>query len=320
MASCASKPEQRKEFPYVAANQEVKAPADMGLSPHLNESEEAKDPVMQPGFLIDINNLEDRKLNGSFRVDFEGVLKLPYNVVLDTTGLKFSDLKTQILNSYRRFFQTQSAFGVNLTKKEYWIEVRGLVDKPGRLLVEPHSSIESIVSKAGGLKKELEPRYLKFVRRDKSEFALSLTDYFKSGSNLSFFSVSGGDTLFFQVDQPTGKNLVTISVDRVQIMGEVLKAGDYTHQPEKDIYYYLTLAGGPAPGADLSSVKIVRGPPNNRVITSLDTLEEGQRPLILPGDLIIVPHDKPTKFERNVSLSSSLATVLSAILLIFVVL
>lgn len=324
---CASTHKFRNEFPGQAENEAIESTLvpDSGAFTQTKEEKlrNETDPVVMPGFLFEIANMEDRKLNGRFRVDFDGQLKLPYNVLLNTDKLRASEVKSRIIASYKKFFQTQSAFTVQLAKREVYVEVRGLVERPGRILMAQNESLESLVSRSGGLKKdkdskELEPRYLRLKKQDKTEMGVELRDYFKSGALPTHFSIDGGDTLIFQVDAPSGKSLRSDSAT-IQIMGEVLRPGNLAFKLGADIYYYLEVAGGPSAGANLSDIKIVRGPANNRVIASLDTLEEGQLPLFKPGDIILVPHDKPTKLERNISMSSGVATIISAIVLLFVV-
>ncbi len=322
-SGCASKKE-RAEFPYSLDGLTSVASESSGQNipaPKFNKNE--ADPMVEPGFLFEMSNLEDRTLNGLFRVDFDGTLKLPYNVKINTEKLRASDVKSRMASAYQKFFQTQSAFSVNLAKREYLVEVRGLVEKPGRLVMAANESLESLIRRAGGLKidrdrKEYEPRYLRVEKKDKTEFALPLADYFKSGSLSGNFVIDGGDKLVFQVDAPTNPATAQ-ALNTIQLMGEIVRPGDISYKPGADIYYYLKLAGGPTAAASLTDIRIVRGQSNNRVIAELDSLEEGRQPLLLPGDLIIVASDKATKFERKVSTGAGLASILSAILLIFIV-
>ncbi len=310
---------ERPEFPYSEdQNQQMKK---MPLFPAEKEKEDsavAVDPLLQPGFVLEISNIEDRKLNGSFKVEFDETLHLPYNVVIKTTDLKLSALKNELSGAYRKFFQSLSPFTVQLTKRVYLLEVRGLVEKPGKITIEPHASLEAVISQAGGLSKELPPKYLRIVRKDHSQFALSIIDYFKAGSQFAGLEVKAGDTLYFQVDTPEQNGISMLNLTTIQVMGEVSKPGPLTYQPGKDIYDYLLQAGGPASMADLSRVKIFRGNSQNRLIADLDLMEEEKRPVVKPGDLILVPYDKPTPSEKKISQASNIATIISALALVLI--
>lgn len=319
----------RKEFPLSEGFVDSKLELNMGTVDNININSRLNktnvDPVTEPGFLFEISNLEDQVVNGKFRVDFDSKLKLPYNVMISTENLKVSEVQRKILHSYRRFFQTSSAMKVQLVKKEYLVEVRGLVEKPAQLNMKLNESIESLIARSGGLKtsvqqKELEPRYLKLIKKDKSIFSVSLVDYFKSGALPKGFVIDGGDQLVFQVDAPQTINHPSSASGIVQVMGEVVRPGDMTYLPGADIYYYLQLAGGPTMGADLSEVKIVRGKSYQRVMSDVDALKEEPQPVLMAGDLIIVPFEKTTKLERNVSVLSGITSILSALVLIILVL
>ncbi len=317
LTACASKSE-RSEFPYT----EDQPQQGETNTPHLptareirNDPATAADPVLQPGFVIEMTNIEDRKLNGSFKIEFDGSMHLPYNVVLKTSGLKLVDVKAEMSKAYRKFFKNPSSFNVQLKKRVYLVEVRGLVEKPGVLTIEPHSSLESIISQAGGLSKEVPPKYLRVVHKDQSQLALSIVDYFKAGSQFAGLQIKAGDTLYFQVDTPEG-GASMMNLTTIQIMGEVLKPGSLTYQPGHDLYDYLLQAGGPAPLADLSHIRIIRGPSQNRLIADMDLIEEEKRPVVHPGDLILVPYDKATPFEKKLTQTASIATIISAVALI----
>ena len=107
----------------------------------------SKIPVfMAPGHQFTLSHSSDSKLSGKFRADFNGILQLPYNVNVDVTGKTFPDLKEAVLSAYRKFFQKGvESVNFNLASRDFWVEVRGLVKKPGRYLVRPSDRSESVV-------------------------------------------------------------------------------------------------------------------------------------------------------------------------------
>ena len=105
---------------------------------------------LAPGYQIEIKCLEDQVVNGIFTIQADGVLKLPYEVKIDTSGLKLSSLKSELVNSYKKYL-TNPKIDVSIFKKEYYVDVRGLVQKPGQYLVKEDSSLDFLISQAGGL-------------------------------------------------------------------------------------------------------------------------------------------------------------------------
>lgn len=319
--ACSSKKVIRDEFPTEPAIIDTTIDSqNLKVGNQKESNSESTDPVIRSGYLIEIVNLEDQKLNDKFRVEFNGDLRLPYNVTIKASGIRLSELKRRLEQAYSRYFQTASAFSVRLDRKDLYIDIRGLVEKPGRQIVDPDASIDSIISEAGGLKKDPEPRYLRILRADKEQIVLSVSDYLRAGSLFSTLKVMAGDTFFFQADKPAGDNIQIMKLPEVEIIGEVENPGKYTFKQDSDLYAYLSEAGGPKAGAYLSQIKIIRGPENEKKIETIDLLEEGKKPVIKPGDIILVPFDKPTKLERNVTVGAGLATILSAIILILAVL
>jgi protein involved in polysaccharide export with SLBB domain len=317
LSACSSKKE-RPEFPYSEQDASVGVSTKKSIFDASKEDPSTGlDPIVQPGFTIEISNIEDRRLNGKFKVDFDGQLRMPYAVNIDTSNLHLSEVRAKLEASYRKFFQGQSTFSIVLVKRDYLVEARGLVTKPGRISIEPHASLEAVITKAGGLSKDVVPKYLRVVRRDKTEWALPIDDYFKGGSQFTNLEIRAGDTLYFQVDSPDSA-VSMVNLTTLQIYGEVTKPGTLTYHAGQDIYDYLLQAGGPAPMADLSHVRIVRGPSQDRALASLDLMDEEKRPSLRPGDVIIVPYDKPTPIEKKISSASAIATIITAFAILII--
>jgi polysaccharide export outer membrane protein len=93
---------------------------------------------------------------------------------------------------------------------------------------------------------------------------------------------------------------VTVSVERfnsraVFLTGQVMSPGRYSFEAIPDILQLMSMAGGPLPGADLSSVSIMRPSMGGPEIINVDlgAYMRGQRstplPQLMPGDTIEVP-------------------------------
>ncbi len=93
---------------------------------------------------------------------------------------------------------------------------------------------------------------------------------------------------------------VTVSVEQfnsraVFLTGQVMSPGRYSFEAIPDILQLMSMAGGPLPGADLSSVSIMRPSMGGPEIINVDlgAYMRGQRttplPQLMPGDTIEVP-------------------------------
>src|SRR5262249_37304168 len=98
------------------------------------QAPDAPDPFIAPGFLVAMRSPDDKKLNGEFRVDFDGNLSLPYDQTVNASGLTVSDLEKKLTDLYRPYFKTSSSIKLHVTERRYWVDVRGPVQKPGQYL------------------------------------------------------------------------------------------------------------------------------------------------------------------------------------------
>jgi len=140
-----------------------------------------QDPIIVPGFLVTMHSLADTKLNGDYRVDFDGNLQLPYDVTTITTGLSLSQLKKKLTEQYRPYFKSPSDIDLHVKERRYWLDVRGLVEKPGRYLVEPEASLDLVIGLAGGTSKEPAPLYVR-IQKGSKMCIFDLAQYYSRGA------------------------------------------------------------------------------------------------------------------------------------------
>ena len=141
---------------------------------------------MAPGHLFKMSHLSDSKLSGKFRADFNGILQLPYNVNVDITNKTFAEVKEIVLNAYRKFFQRGvETVNFSLASRDYWVEVRGLVKKPGRYLVHPTDTLDLVVDQAGGVQGNISSDYFTAsLKQSTFEYQVLLNKYFESNESV----------------------------------------------------------------------------------------------------------------------------------------
>jgi hypothetical protein len=107
----------------------------------------------------------------------------------------------------------------------------------------------------------------------------------------------------------------------VQVWGKIAKPGLYSVPKTTDIIGLISFAGGPADGADLKKVKIIRNNPKSQIIKVdlkkyLNSGDISKLPLLKPGDMIIIP-ESPSytffpKFLQFFSVASQTASIITA--------
>jgi len=299
---------------------QAQIPESWGVKP---DPTNTLNPEIAPGFLLTMRCLADNKLNGDYRVDFNGGLQLPYDVTTDTTGMTLLELKKKLGELYRPYFKTPSEIELHVKEKRYWVDVRGLVGKPGRYLVEPEASLDAVIGFAGGTAKDTPPSSVR-IQKGQDTFMIDLNQYYSRGEDHpQILGWLGGEVLFFQ------KEGGGVSVDHassssyrppVYMMGEVRKPGEYILNPGSDFLDSLVLAGGFTEKADLDDIEIIRRVGGHKRVYDFSWDELQHAPTPIQGDVIFVHADTQTRSERRAYLTtaiiSALATIVTASVLV----
>lgn len=280
------------------------------------EGPDVIDPLIAPGFLVNLHCLTDSKLNGDYRVSFDGDLQLPYDITVNTTGLSVSQLQHKLEDLYRPYFKTASEIEVRVKERHYWVDVRGLVDKPGRFLVEPEASLDLVIGLAGGTSKDSPPLYVR-IQKGQKVFIVDLNQYYQRGEDHpQILGWIGGEVLFFQREIAAASGEKTPSSQYrlpIYMLGEVRKPGEYTVPPGSDFVDTLVQAGGFTEKADLDDIEIVRRAGGVKRVYDFSWSEFQRAPSPLQGDVILVHADNTTKFERHTLLVATIISALAAV-------
>src|SRR5262249_32922389 len=145
------------------------------------------------------------------------------------------------------FFKGPVKIDLRVKEVKFWVDVRGLVEKPGRYLVEPQASLDFIIGQAGGTSKTEAPQYVK-IQKGPKVFVFNLNEYYNQGEDHpQIQGWLGGEVLFFQREAlaTTTVHGPSSSYRRpVYLMGEVRKPGGCTLTPGSDFVDSLVQAGG----------------------------------------------------------------------------
>jgi len=266
-----------------------------------------------PGYRIRLTCSQDKKLNGKFRVKFDGQLKLPYHVTLQAAGLKSEELQRKIVQAYRPYFRSVPPISVQIDERLHYVAVQGLVEKPGQYLIKENGTLDELIAKAGGLQRDFSSRQLKarYARITKGDEVLfvNLADYY-AGTAPELGLWQGGESVFFQTD---GDLSATAAVRAVQILGQVVNPGEYNFSPEADFFYYLSKAGGPTERADLERIEIVRVVNHEKKSVVFRLKDASTLPKLRPGDIVMIPPEQPkTAISNFTSILTSISTAVIA--------
>ena len=267
-----------------------------------------------PGNLIEIRS-PDSKLNGDYRVEFDGSLKLPYNVRVNSFGLTEDQLTDSIRSSYRTYLRSPNEIKVTVSKKEYLVDAQGLLNKPGKYVVKQNTSLDEIIAEAGGVQTGTNPENVpRFVRINGlgGTTVIALADY-HSGNHKLQPNWQGGETLFFQTEGGAASASLQRESNSVRILGQVKNPAEYAAETNADFYTYLIKAGGPTDRADLGNIMVIRHQTGQTSALTFNLLDTSEIPEIVPGDTIILNADNATPLEKKGRIGASFANIITSL-------
>jgi protein involved in polysaccharide export with SLBB domain len=267
---------------------------------------------LAPGFEMKLVCPDDASISGNYTIDMDGSVKLPFNIRLEAAG-KTLDAFTLAVNRAYAAFLTRPQITASIVKRQYYVDVQGLVIKPGQYILPATSRLDAAIGAAGGLEKgPTGVPSAQYVRISQLgvEHTFRLQDYF-SGNTAIAPSWQGGDIVFFQSEKPQGENSVGSERPYVQILGQVRTPGEYPVLADGDLLTYLTKAGGPTDRADLANISLLRGNGTRREVQTLSLNDPKSLPQIQAGDTVIVLADNPSRVEKQSRIVSGFMSIFS---------
>lgn len=294
----------------------IEKQASQTLVENSNEYQFANDSeikLISPGDLIAISYGHDSKLNGQFRVAFDGTISLPYKVKEVVIGQSLAQLSKLIRSKYVSLFNNVDEIIISIVERKRWLQVTGDVSPAGYRLVELNSDITQILAqKTLNIGAETEERkklkFLKIKWKDQS-LIIDLKKYFNNEIPWNKRQWHGGEILSFQSNiSPDDKEF-----PMVRVMGEVSDPGSFQIENGKDFFTYVLKAGGVKSTANIDNVYLIRGGQFQRkvFVASLDEIADFGLPQ--PNDTLLLFQDRPSQLERRLQMAASIASILSAI-------
>lgn len=249
-----------------------------------------RDYRIGPEDLLEVNVLEDEKLNRVVRVSSQGLISLPLIGVLEVSGLTPFELEQRIrVLLSEKYIRNPN---VSVFVREYRsqrVSVVGAVVKPGVFEIFGERTVVDVLAMAGGLREEAGPQ-LFLIRssvgdgRGPETLVIDLEQLLIKGDFSLNIPLVHGDVLNVPA---SGK---------VFVGGEVRRPGGF-HLGGKRITVSqaLAMAEGLRPGANPSGAYIFRysGSGNERISIPVDlrAVQRGEveDPFLQENDIVIVP-------------------------------
>lgn len=297
--------------PQAPESQVIQEPSRLTVNPSTSGAiESSSTDVVSPGDWITVSQAVDSKLNGKFNVEFDGALKLPYDVTLAVQGLTLSEVRGAIHRAFQRYYQTPLSLDISVGERKRWIEVGGLVTHPGRMLIRKDANLDEVIAAAGGIQTDHTARFVK-IESESQVQVISLDDFYGRGDDSGVPDWRGGERVTILRESPEPP---------VHLLGEVRSPGDVQFKPGADFLYYLNQVQGPTQYANLNKIELIRTRDPQRPSVEFVANAIHQFPTIERGDVLLVHAEKPSFFDRAVQALTALGSMAATIAALVIIL
>lgn len=225
-----------------------------------------------------------------------GAIQIPTIGMIIIEGMTVSEAEATVLRRIQDIYPSIGEITLSLLGEEArrTIYVHGEVLNPGRYEFEETPSVWEAVREAGGGTAGASLETVRIIRADddgRRTEIVNLQKAIDSGDLDSLPHLKPGDTVIVPE-----RTVPYRGSGSVRVIGAVLNPAPYLLSERKFLIDAILAAGGPAPNADLGSVKIIRALPEGGSmafeVNFTKFLDEGDarhNPLIRPDDTVSVP-------------------------------
>ena len=230
------------------------------------------DEKLYPGNLLHISLFDNASVTKNYRIDPQGFIYLPEVGKINCNDQTLSSLRRIVVKALSSIYKNAS--GLTLIKKsnDIYINVLGLVEKPGPYLIPLDGTIQLAFQEAGGLSEGAQMNKIQLRHAGKTTI-IDYKKYLDSGDEKLLPKFSARDEIFVpssnlitnirmthpstsKTGEPTSW-LDTPSNQAVKIIGGIARPGRYKWSDEMNLLDLIAEAGGPTAIADTTNIQII---------------------------------------------------------------
>jgi polysaccharide export outer membrane protein len=283
-----------------AVSQPAAAPQPAPLQP----AAPAMGPVSQeytisPGDVLDVSVLGEPAVGGPVMVSPDGSIMMQLAGRVQAAGLTLPQLTDRIAAALRKYIRSpQVVVSISQTAQHrQFVYLVGQVNRPGAYEVQTGWTVAALLAAAGGAAPGASlPKA--FILRQNARIPIDLKQVLVDGNTSANLALEPGDVV-----------IVPEAQERVLLMGQVAKPGQYLFKPGDHLIDLLSAGGGPSQGAAINNIGIIRQVGQKPTVTpvNLDRFyrsgDLSQNVALEPGDIVYVPQ------RSGVSWASVLGTL-----------
>ncbi|MEI6512353.1 MAG: polysaccharide biosynthesis/export family protein [bacterium] len=256
---------------------------------------------LQVDDVVQISLYGDTTLTSQTPVSLDGTISMQLIGSVQAEGRTLAEVARAIEKALKegQYYIDPKISVTMLQTRKPKVALLGMVNRPGVYDFKPGDRVVDALSQASYIVADrADLRHATITHRDSpnESIPLDLRAVLYHGDLSQNYELQDGDVIFVPED----------TQNRVFLLGEVMRPGQYIWQENKTVLDYISIGGDKTPNAKMSSCVLFRKDPKNSnqvlrfklnliKITNEGRLE--QNIAVLPGDLINVP--KATKFDAG---------------------
>lgn len=238
-------------------------------------AESASVYLIHPGDKLMIQVYRESDLSGAFVVNGYGKINYPLLGDIHVSGLTLDDLKEYLTEALGKDYlvdpQVEITFAESPSKS---VSILGQVTNPGNYVLDTNLTLVRLISKVGGFTIYASTNNVKILRRGPDDTKRHLqADVGKIMTGESpDVPLLPGDMVFVDKEEDFR--------DKIILLGQVQKPGNYTLTEELTLVRLISLAGGLLPDSSTSNVRITRRSADGTdasMITDMGKILEGRQ-------------------------------------------
>ena len=250
----------------------------------------AQERRIKAGDGIEIVVYGHQELSRIVTVSTQGTIDFPFMQNLPVDGLTLEKLREIVVAQLSRYLDTFPVITISFTKSTtMFVNVMGMVNKPGIVQMPLGSTIQGALTAAGGLIPGALASEINLIRGDGGQAATTKYDMEKfllDGDLRQNPLLVEGDAILV-----TG----TPQLSNVKVLGEVRLQGIYDQFTGATVVDMIMRAGGPTKDANINKIRYI-SPSRKKAaeyIIDLDKYVKNSQsypmPVVKAGDIIYVP-------------------------------
>ncbi len=272
---------------------------------------------IQVGDILQVRVFGHEEFSSNLVVQQDGTIDHPFLPDIPVIGLDPNEIRDVLMAQGLKYLGERPIVTVRFSETlSVSVTVLGQVSVPGQYLVPKSATVQGAITQAGGFISGAQIDEIRLLRDtesgNESEIMVDLLKFMQTADKDLLPDLLDGDIIIVP-GRP--------GVMDVKVVGEVIKPGHFPFYEGENLLDFVYLTGGPTKDADIQKVRLVspqKSGGREQVINMQKLIDHYQTiniPIVLPGDVIIIPKKKTPMAKTVFNIIKDVATVASPVMM-----